>query len=289
MTFAFIERDAAAPFAVDGEPAALANPLSETYAVLRPSLLPGLIDAAAHNRRRERKDVRLFETGARFTAAGERRAVAGVWTGAGEPAHWSNKGRPADFYDVKGVTESLFARFGIAVAFEPAARPYFVEGRAAGILAATHGDGPAEPGAWLGEIGQIAPDVLEARGFPRAEPLFAFEIDVDAVAAREPAGDLRARPLPRFPSIVRDLSILVDAGLPAATVRGTIRATAPSTLHDVVEFDRYRGPGVPEGRVSLSLRLTFRSSERTLTDAEADAAMNEIVHALASAHHAVRR
>ena len=74
MTFAFIERAAAEPFAVDGAPAALANPLSEKFAVLRPSLLPGLVDAAAHNRRRERRDVRLFESGARFTADGERRA-----------------------------------------------------------------------------------------------------------------------------------------------------------------------------------------------------------------------
>jgi phenylalanyl-tRNA synthetase beta chain len=100
---------------------------------------------------------------------------------------------------------------------------------------------------------------------------------------------LRARSLPRFPAIVRDLSILVDNGLPAATVRGTIRAAAPDTLVGVTEFDRYRGPGVPEGRVSLSLRLTFRSPDRTLTDAEADAAMAGIVEALASAHGAVRR
>ena len=80
MTFAFIEKAAAPPFCAAGvEPAPIANPLSEKFAVLRPSLLPGLIDACAHNRRRERKDVRLFETGSRFTHAGEGRAVAAVW------------------------------------------------------------------------------------------------------------------------------------------------------------------------------------------------------------------
>jgi phenylalanyl-tRNA synthetase beta chain len=88
---------------------------------------------------------------------------------------------------------------------------------------------------------------------------------------------------------VRDLSVLVDSTLPAAAVRGTIRSAAASGLARVVEFDRYRGKGVPEGRVSLSLRLTFRSPERTLTDAEVDAAMAGIVDALASAHGAVRR
>jgi phenylalanyl-tRNA synthetase beta chain len=114
-------------------------------------------------------------------------------------------------------------------------------------------------------------------------------MDVDAVASAERPGDLRAQPLPRFPAIVRDLSIVVDNVLPAATVRGTIRAAAPDTLVGVTEFDRYRGAGVPEGRVSLSLRLTFRSPDRTLTDAEVDAAMAGIVEALASSHGAMRR
>jgi phenylalanyl-tRNA synthetase beta chain len=131
--------------------------------------------------------------------------------------------------------------------------------------------------------------VLDARGFPADEPAYAFEIDVDALAAARPSGDLRAQSLPRFPAIVRDVSILVDNVLPAAAVRGTIRAAAPDTLVGVTEFDRYRGTGVPEGRVSLSLRLTFRSPDRTLTDAEVDAAMTGIVEALAAKHAAVRR
>ena len=85
------------------------------------------------------------------------------------------------------------------------------------------------------------------------------------------------KPLPRYPSIARDISIVVDETLPAETVRGTIRAAAPDTLVSVREFDRYQGKGVPEGRVSLSLRLTFRSLERTLTDAEVETAMKEIL------------
>ena len=94
---------------------------------------------------------------------------------------------------------------------------------------------------------------------------------------------------PRFPAIVRDLSILVAELLPAAAVRGTIRSSAPSTLASIAEFDRYQGKGVPEGRVSLSLRLTFRSLERTLTDDEVEAAMAAIVDALKKAHGAERR
>jgi phenylalanyl-tRNA synthetase beta chain len=95
--------------------------------------------------------------------------------------------------------------------------------------------------------------------------------------------------LARFPSIVRDLSILVDERLPAAEVRGTIRTHAPGTLVSVREFDRYTGKGVPEGRVSLSLRLTFRAPERTLTDHEVQQAIDVIVSALGAAHGAELR
>ncbi len=93
MTFAFIERAAALPFCEPGiEPAAIANPLSENFAVLRPSLLPGLIDSCAHNRRRGRRDVRLFETGSRFTASGEGRGVGIAWSGGTSPLHWTASG-----------------------------------------------------------------------------------------------------------------------------------------------------------------------------------------------------
>jgi phenylalanyl-tRNA synthetase beta chain len=118
---------------------------------------------------------------------------------------------------------------------------------------------------------------------------WAFEIDTDVLAKAQAMDDLRAASLPRFPSIVRDLSVLVDSALPAAAVRGTIRSSAPSTLVDVIEFDRYRGKGVPEGSVSLSLRLTFRSPDRTLTDVEVEQAMDAVVAALGTAHGATRR
>jgi phenylalanyl-tRNA synthetase beta chain len=303
MTFAFIEASAAAPFAAADAIVEVANPLSEKYAVLRPSLLPGLVDAAAHNRRREHHDVRLFETGTRFRRAGETRAVAGIWCGAAAPPHWSGASRPADFYDVKGVVEALGRALGVELDYEPGSVPYMIEGRTAEVFFRLKADatGSTKPGSTqndpvasasrrkIGVIGQITPAILDARGFPAAEALWAFELDVDALAEMPSAGELRAESLPRFPSVVRDLSVLVDSTLPAAAVRGTIRSAAPSVLARVVEFDRYRGKGVPEDRVSLSLRLTFRSPERTLTDAEVDAAMAGIVDALASTHGAVRR
>ena len=141
----------------------------------------------------------------------------------------------------------------------------------------------------LGCVGQLSPRIAEARGLPPGEDLYVGELDTDALARAGGADDLRAEPLPRFPSIIRDVSILVGEALPAASVRGTIRAAAPPTLVSIVEFDRYQGKGVPDGRVSLSLRLTFRDPERTLTDAEAHDAMDRIVNALRKEHGAEQR
>ena len=285
MTFSFIEASAAAPFADAATVVGVENPLSEKYAVLRPSLLPGLVDAAAHNRRREHDDVRLFETGTRFSTAGETRAVAGVWYGAGTPSHWSGGARQVDLFDVKGVVEAIAEALGLELEFEPAVSHYFVEGRTAAVNFRVR----EHISRRLGLLGQIAPSVLAARGFPAGDVLYGFELDLDALPEQTPTDGLRTESLPRFPSVVRDVSVLVDSTLPAGAVRGTIRSSAPATLVDVVEFDRYRGKGVPDDRVSLSLRLTFRSPERTLTDAEVDAAMTQIVRALADAHGAVQR
>ena len=122
--------------------------------------------------------------------------------------------------------------------------------------------------------------------------VYAAELDLDALAAARSSaarGSIRFKPLPRHPSIARDISIVVDAALPAAAVRGTIRPAAPDTLVSVREFDRYQGKGVPEGRVSLSLRLLFRALDRTLTDAEVETAMKKILDALKHAHNAIQR
>jgi len=285
MTFAFIERQAALPFSADGgEPHAIANPLSEKFGVLRPSLLAGLIDSCAYNRRRERRDVRLFETGGRFTPAGEGRALAFTWAGSAEAPHWSSPGRAVDFFDAKGIVEQIGSAFRVELDWTPSSRPYLTPGRTAEVRLRRNGSADL-----LGVVGQILPAVAGARGFPSNEEIFAAELDLDLLPAAAGGDDLRAETLPRFPSIARDISILVDEALPAAAVRGTIRSAAPRTLVSIAEFDRYHGKGVPAGRISLSLRLTFRAPDRTLTDEEADQATTTIVSALRAAHGAERR
>jgi phenylalanyl-tRNA synthetase beta chain len=284
ITFAFIEEAAARPYLGGDPPIAIANPLSEKFTVMRPSLLPGLVDAISHNRRHGRADVRLFEIGTRFSRNGETRGAGFAATGLATADHWGGARRPVDFFDVKGVVEQLCelmlgAAKEVPYSFAEIETPYLISGRAARVMVNDK---------TIGRFGQLSPTIAEARELT-ADEVFVGEIDLDALTAAAPGETLRCAPLPRYPSVVRDVSILDADTLSAATVRGTIRAAAPGTLIDVREFDRYQGKGVPDGKVSLSFRLTFQSLERTLTDEEVQAAMQRIIDTLVTELEAVQR
>jgi phenylalanyl-tRNA synthetase beta chain len=275
VTFTFIDRGSAEPFAAAGQILALKNPLSEKFAVLRPSIVPALLESLIYNRHRQAADVRLFELGAVFSVAGgERLAVGWVLSGS-RGAHWSGDAGPLTFSDTKGVAELLSE--GFQVSWTTAAAddcPWLAAGERARLVDAT-----GRTAGWVGRL--AAAREIDA-------PVYAGELALDALSDHQVAPAV-IDPLPRHPAVVRDLSILVDERLPAATVRGTIRSAAPVTLVAVAEFDRYQGKGVPAGQVSLSLRLTFRDARRTLTDTEVQAAMDAIVAALARDHGAVVR
>jgi len=291
VTFGFIEAGAAEPFlspVTASEMIAIANPLSAKFDTLRPSLLPGLVDAVAYNRRHGRRDVRLFEIGTRFGRDGETRGVALAWTGTGGSDHWSGGGREVDFFDVKGVAEQLTATLDVTVAFEPLDVPFLVAGQAASIRLA----GGAGSGSVVGLVGRLAPAIADARGLPRQDAVFVAELSLDALARARAQTDDAAQPLPRYPFVVRDLSIVVADTLPAAIIRGTILTAArqiPAPLVAISVFDRYQGKGVPAESVSLSLRLTFQALDRTLTDAEVQQSFDAILAALVREHAAVQR
>ena len=291
ITFAFIESKAAEPFASilgGAAPVAVANPLSAKFDTLRPLLLPGLVDAVAHNRRHGRRDVRLFEIGNRFAPNGETRALGVAWTGNASVEHWSGGAREVDFFDVKGVAERVCDALGVGVRCEPASQPFLVAGQTGSIVV---DDGPAR-GETIGLVGQVSPAIADARGLPRSDRVFVAELNLDRLAALRTTASDAARPIPRYPFVVRDLSIVVSDSLPAEIIRGTIHSAAravPAPLAAISFFDRYQGKGVPDGSVSLSIRLTFQSSERTLTDAEVQQSFDTILGALAREHGAVQR
>jgi phenylalanyl-tRNA synthetase beta chain len=281
VTFGFIPSASASPFAADDDVVPIENPLSESFAVLRPSILPGLIDAVAHNRRREQLDVRLFEIGARFSrSGGERRAIGMVWTGTASVEHWGGGGREIDFFDIKGLAERVCEALALQTTTASDAQSWLVPGRAAWL---------SVKDTRIGVLGQLSPAIAERHGLQANDTVFLAEIDLDAADAVRDRSGFRVDPLPRYPSVTRDISIVVEASLAAGVLRRTIREAAPATLTRVHEFDRYQGKGIPEDKVSLSLRLVFRAPDRTLTDAEVQQAMDSVMAALRSRHDAAQR
>ena len=140
----------------------------------------------------------------------------------------------------------------------------------------------------LGLVGQLDPTLATQRGLPGGDDVYVAELDLRTLSLQAQKG-FRAAPIPRHPSITRDLSIEIDDTLPAAEVRDTIRQAAGQTLLSIREVARYQGAGVAAGAVSLSVRLTFRATGHTLTDAEVRTSTDRVVSALEHTHHAKLR
>ena len=285
ITYAFIEEAAAQAVSADrGDIVTLRNPLSEKGSVLRPSLLPGLVDSLIHNRRRERQNIRLFEIGSRFRQTeGESPSLALAMTGNANSQHWSNPDRKSDLFDMIGVVTQLCTAFRKQTSVEPTEVGHLVPGRTARV-SLQYASEPIP----LGEVGQLNPEFAVERGLPSSDAVYVAELDLRPLHI-EIFDDLRASPVPRHPSVTRDLSLELEDALPAAQVRGTIQAAAGPTLVSITEIDRYQGTEIAAGAVSLSYRLIFRAPDRTLTDVEVQLCIDAVLRSLAETYRAKQR
>jgi phenylalanyl-tRNA synthetase beta chain len=284
MTYAFVSpKDLEA---VGAPPAAVTvrNPLTEDRSVMRTSLVPELLRAVAHARRRGERDARLFAVGRLFLASGsprpeERLAFAAVL--AGDRQGWLRKPEAVDVWDAKGIAEAFVGR---------------LTRRAAHVVAA-HPDGPRSlhprgaawvqvDGARVGQLGPVHPDVADVFDVP--EGTLVVEIDLAALD-RIGAHPARFVPLPRFPATMRDLAVVVRDDVPGGDVRDAVVQAAGPLGVDVSLFDRFAGGNVPAGHASLAVRVVYRADDRTLTDAEVDACHAGVVAAVESRFGAVLR
>ena len=273
------------------ELAALANPLSSDMDVLRPSLLPGLIHSLRHNLSHKNYDVALFEVGRVFRGADshvrenkstpepadkavraphEERRVAIALTGRRQPLFWSGEDRDAKFdpYDLKGLLEEFFEQFGLrGMTFNRRA-----ESTALLLESATIQLGKQT----LGEFGQLSP--VLAKKYDLRDTVLLAELNLDLLLARRnPARSFK--PLPQFPAIRRDVAMLVPEATTHEAVLQVVKQTKPGNLEAVELFDVFRGKNVPEGQKSLAYAFTYRAADKTLTDAEANAAHSKVVEA----------
>lgn len=258
-------------------PIALAMPMSEERSVLRTSLIPSLLETAAYNKNRQIHDLAFFEQGKVFITSEAKLTqlpeeplyVAGLVSGDWIPQNWAGTKQPVDFYLLKGIVESLFTNLGIAnVSYaQTAERKGMHPGRTADVSVG---------GEYIGYLGQIHPALEKAYDLTAT---FVFQFDMGKLI--ESATKLKDyRILPKFPAITRDLALVVDRSVPAASLTELIRAQSGELLESVTLFDVYTGERIASDKKSLAFSLVYRHAERTLQDEEVQQSTAKVIEAL---------
>jgi len=276
ITYSFIDPKWSQAFDPDHTPLPLANPISNELAVMRTSLLPGLTKALVYNQKRQHPRVRLFESGLRFVPTPEglnqEPMLAGLISGARFPESWTNQDEVVDFFDIKGDLEALLHLGGDMTCwqFKPAQHSALHPGQSAEILC-LHEQGHWQPAGWIGALHPQLSKQLEVRG-----QALVFEISLTCLQQGKLPG---FKSLSRFPEMRRDLALLVDEKLAVGELLQEAENQGGEWLQKVTLFDVYQGKGVPEGKKSLALGLTWQHPSRTLTDEEINAQVDQIVTA----------
>ena len=271
VTPALVAGDMLRRLSLDQRALRLANPISEDQDTLRTSLLPSLLKVAQVHQNHGRKRSLLFEIGRAYLtrpaepqAQPEEPQLLGVLS----TGHDGAEAAQAAFYEQKGALQLAISRLAPArLRFERGEDPLFHPGRTARILSARD---------VIGFVGELHPMTCEAFGLEGRA--VGAQIQIAPLLALAPVRKVTA--LPRYPAVTRDLAVVVPVGLDAATLAGPIRSAGGDLLSEAVAFDDYRGSQVPEGRKSVAFGLTFRSPERTLTEEEVEARLEQIRAAL---------
>jgi phenylalanyl-tRNA synthetase beta chain len=277
INFSFVEPAWEADLAGETNPIRLLNPIASQQSVMRTSLIGSLLQKIKYNQDRKVARVRVFEVGRVFlrdpaaqdgplSVAGLRQPmrIGAAAFGPLADEQWDEPSRGVDFFDVKADVEALAAP--LALRFEAAPHPAFHPGRSARILL---------DGNPVGAIGELHPKWQQKYGLPQAPVLF----EIDAAA-------LESVPMPHpgaisdQPPVVRDIALVFQAGTPVQAVLDAIEAEKPPIVRSVRLFSLYRGASLPAGTKSLAFRVVMQDTERTLTDAEADAARDALVSLL---------
>jgi phenylalanyl-tRNA synthetase beta chain len=273
ITYSFVDPVLQQQLFPDTPSLRLANPISADLADMRVSLWIGLLQACRENLRRQQTRVRLFEIGKKFQLHGAERGgaleeietLAAVATGARWPEQWGSAREALDFYDVKADVQGMLALTGDAssVRFEADTLSCLRPGRSARIYRGSTAVG------WLGEL---HPQVVKAINLPTT--VFLLELEIESAFQSKA---LQYKSISKFPSVRRDLAIVIDESVPLAVLQENVTVSASGLLSELRVFDVYRGPGIESGRKSIALGLILQDSSRTLTDVDADAVVTAVI------------
>lgn len=278
VCFAFVDAELLDRWGFSASRVKLANPLASDMGIMRPSLLPGLVEALKRNRHRQVERVRLFEIGRVFAPdhSGEATAltvetprVAAVACGSALAEQWSQSDREVDFYDLKGDVESLLALAGSVgeIEFRSTSTTWLHPGRSAEVW---------RNGSCCGVVGHLHPQLSKALDLD--QEVLVFELDLEAARQRALpwAGEIS-----KFPSVRRDLAVEVQQDVDWARLEACLRSTLGGLLKDVLVFDQYQGTGLEPGCKSLAMGLILQDQSRTLAEQDIEREVARAVAALA--------
>ncbi|MDD2658348.1 MAG: phenylalanine--tRNA ligase subunit beta [Methylococcales bacterium] len=268
ITYSFVDEEIQRAVAPETEVIRLKNPISSELAVMRTTLWCGLLKAALYNTNRQQSRVRLFETGLRFIkkdgATHQQKMLAGLVLGDAYSEQWGEKPRKIDFFDIKADIQAIFALTGCGIQFSSAQHSALHPGQTAEILSRDREN--------IGWLGMLHPNLEKQLGFDTQ--VFLFELDQDLLLnKRIPV----FRSLSKYPSVRRDLALIVKEDVSASELIDCIKSSAEAALQDVNIFDIYRGKGVEEGSKSVALSLIMQVDTQTLTDSEIDAIVSRLL------------
>ncbi|HEX19778.1 MAG TPA: phenylalanine--tRNA ligase subunit beta [Acidiferrobacteraceae bacterium] len=278
ITYSFVDESILKAFGVAQHAISLANPIASDMAVMRTSLWPGLVQALSYNLNRQQERVRLFEIGRCFEQQkgkiSQEIYIAGAICGNQYPQQWASKPRAVDFFDAKGDVEALVTQSSHQERyhFDADSHPALQDGQTARIYCKNR------PMGW---IGAINPALQGKLGLDTAVFLFEMAL-LPLKSAKLPV----FQPISRFPSIRRDLALVLPENTPARSILGCVRQSAGELLVNLELFDEYRGEGIDSGRKSLALSLTFRDSSRTLKEDTVDALVDKVLSELRKMYEA---
>ncbi len=260
------------------------NPISENQSIMRTTLIPGLLANVQHNLNRRISDVQIFEVGRVFHPKNESEQpdeltfISGAITGLSGAQLWNQPTRPVDFFDVKGIVESFLHEIGVTgYQFSPTSHPSIQPGRGAEVVL---GD------TVLGVLGELNRKVLD--NYDVDQDVYIFELDSGKLLECNTSG-IEFQPLSVFPSVHRDLAVVVAYDIPSAQIDDSIGAVGGDLVKSVNLFDVYKGKQIATNMRSLAYSIEYHSPSRTLTDDEVDKVHEKIVSALAEEFNAELR
>ncbi|MBT8078946.1 MAG: phenylalanine--tRNA ligase subunit beta [Gammaproteobacteria bacterium] len=281
VTYSFVDEESNTRLSGDQSSLVLSNPISTEMSVMRSSLWVGMLYSASANIARQQERVRIFEIGKTFHGTLESPEevvrIAAVVTGAVLPEQWGSKSQLVDFFDIKSDLETILELTGEknTFSFDAAEHVALQPGQSANVLRNSE---------IVGVVGKLHPSV--AKHFDIKKDIFVFELNAEKVLTCNISA---AANISKFPSIRRDISILVNDNVSAAAIRIKVAQAAPTLIQDVIIFDVYTGPGVEAGLKSIALGLILQETSRTLTDEDADSARDAAVRKLEQEFAAVIR